>query len=67
MIKYKFDAIAALNSVGYYPKKIRDDKLIGEAAMSRLRRGEPVSIATIDTICRLLNCQPGDLLEYVPD
>ena len=67
MIKYRFDAIAALTSIGYYPKKIRDDKLIGEAAMSRLRRGEPVSIATIDTICRLLICQPGDLLEYVPD
>lgn len=24
-----------------------------------------VSWKTIETICRLLNCQPGDLLEYV--
>lgn len=67
MIKYKFDIIDALNAAGYTPKKIRNDKLIGEAAMSRLRRGDPVSIATIDTICRLLSCQPGDLLEYIPD
>lgn len=67
MIKYKFDIMAALNSAGYYPKKLRDDKLLGEGTMTKIRRGDSISFTTIDTICRLLNCQPGDLLEYVPD
>lgn len=23
--------------------------------------------STLDALCRILDCQPGDLLEYVPD
>ena len=23
--------------------------------------------STLDSLCRILDCQPGDLLEYVPD
>ena len=26
-----------------------------------------VRFTTLEAICRELNCQPGDLLEYVPD
>ena len=26
-----------------------------------------VNMSTINQLCRLLDCQPGDLLEYVPD
>ena len=26
-----------------------------------------VKFATLDIICRELDCQPGDLLEYIPD
>ena len=66
MIKYKFDIIDALNAAGYYRQKIKDGKLISQGSLTRIKRGEPVSIDTIDTICRLLSCQPGDLLEYVP-
>lgn len=28
---------------------------------------EGLSISAIDDICKYLNCQPGDILEYVPD
>ena len=24
-------------------------------------------LSTLDAICKVLNCQPGDILEYVPD
>mgnify|MGYP004547336063 CR=1 FL=1 len=67
MIKYKLDIVSALDTAGYNPRKIRTEKLISEGTMSKIRRGDPISFTTIDTICRLLNCQPGDLLEYVPD
>lgn len=26
-----------------------------------------VRFSTLDAICRALDCQPGDLLEYIPD
>ena len=33
----------------------------------KLREGKPVSWENIDAFCRLLEIQPGDLLEYKPD
>jgi len=35
--------------------------------MQKIRTGEIASKETLNTICRLLDCQPGDILEYIPD
>jgi len=39
------------------------------ANLSNLKTGKAraVRFSTLDAICRELNCQPGDILEYVPD
>jgi putative transcriptional regulator len=39
------------------------------ANMSVLKTGKAkaVRLSTLDSICRELDCQPGDILEYVPD
>lgn len=66
-IRYKIDVMEALKKAGYSSTKLRKEKLMGESYMQQLRRGEIVSWKTIETICRLLNCQPGDIVEYVPD
>lgn len=66
-IKYKIDILTALKNAGYTQNKIRTDKLIGQSYLTQLRHNELVSWKTINTICTLLNCQPGDILEYVPD
>lgn len=66
-IRYKFDVMAALKERGYSSARIRDEKLIGQSYLQQLRHGELVSWKTIDTLCALLECQPGDLLEYTPD
>jgi DNA-binding Xre family transcriptional regulator len=29
--------------------------------------GKPVSLTVIDRLCAALDCQPGDIVEYVPD
>lgn len=67
MIRYKIEILPALKAAGYSTNKIRTDKLMGQATLQQLRHGELASWKTIDTVCRLLDCQPGDLLEYVPD
>ena len=66
-IRYKMDVLAALKAAGYYSTRIRNEKLIGQATLQQLRHGEIVSWATINTICRLLQCQPGDIVEYVEE
>jgi putative transcriptional regulator len=30
-------------------------------------KSKAIRFTTLDAICRELNCQPGDLLEYAPD
>lgn len=42
---------------------------ISEVNISRLKNGHvsAVRFSTLDAICRALDCQPGDILEYVPD
>lgn len=67
MIRYKFNVMEKLKEIGYNSKRLRDEKLLGESYMTQLRRGDLVSWKTIDTLCRLLNCQVGDLVEYVAE
>ena len=65
-VTYKIDVLARLKEAGYSTYRIRKDNLLGQATVQKLREGEPVSWANIATICRLLECQPGDIMEYVP-
>lgn len=66
-LRYKVDIMDALKNAGYSSTRLRNEKIMGESYMTQLRRGEMVSWKTIETICRLLNCQPGDLIEYVDE
>ena len=42
---------------------------ITQANMSILKTGKAkaIRISTLDAICRVLECQPGDIIEYCPD
>lgn len=66
-IRYKVDILAELKKKGYSSTRIREEKLIGQSYLQQLRRGELVSWKTLDTICSLLECQPGDLIEYIEE
>lgn len=66
-IRYKVDIMAELKKKGYSSTKIREEKLIGQSYLQQIRHGELVSWKTIDTICSLLECQPGDLIEFVKE
>ena len=66
-MKYKFEVLDALKSAGYTTYRIRREKILAESTMQKFREGTPVSTDNIGTLCALLGCQPGDILEYVPD
>ena len=66
-MKYKVDVLAMLKSAGYNTNTIRKEKIMGEAMLQKLRSGQMVSWATLETLCELLACQPGDLIEYVKE
>ena len=64
-IRYKIDVIAALKSAGYSTYKIRKEKIISQSTLQKFRNGEIVNADNIALICKLLKCQPGDIIEYV--
>ena len=66
-VKYKIDVLASLKNAGYSTYKLRREKLLGESVIQQLRDGALVSWPNMGRLCHLLNCQPGDILEYEDD
>lgn len=66
-IRLKMDVLAALKEAGYTTYKLRQEKILGESAMQKLRNEKLPSWNELNTICRLLDKQVGDLVEYVPE
>ena len=66
-MRYKVEVLAKLKEAGYNTNRIRKEKIIGESMLKKIRSGQMVSWATLETICELLQCQPGDLIEYVSE
>ena len=68
MIRYKVDILNELKNVGYTSYRLRQERLISESTLQRLRQGGTgIRLDSLDAICRLLDCQPGDLIEWVPE
>lgn len=64
----KYDKLITLmqkhNVTSYTLKR---DKIIGQATYKKIMTGGDIDTRTIANLCKLLNCQPGDILEYAPD
>lgn len=66
-ITYKIDVLAALKAAGYSTYKLRKEKILAESTLQQFRNGDIVSNENLSRVCELLRCQPGDILEYVPE
>ena len=57
-----------LKSKGFTTYKIRKEKILGQGTMTALKNGTGgLDARTIDKLCNILDCQPGELMEYIPD
>lgn len=63
----KYDKLMnLLKEKGYTTYKIRKEKLIGQGTLTALRNGTGgLDSKTISKLCKVLECQPGDIMEYV--
>lgn len=59
--------ITLMKDKGLTTYRIRKDKVISEGTLQRIRNGKSITTDSIASLCQALNCQPGDILEYVPD
>ena len=66
MIKYKSGIMSELKDKGYTSYRLRHEKIMSEKNMTNIRN-KKVTMAVLNQICQLLDCQPGEILEYLPD
>ena len=62
-LQYKIDVLAALKEKGYNTNKIRTEGLLSQ----KFRNKQGVSWENLEMLCSLLDCQPGDLIEFVKE
>ena len=63
-LKFKIDVIAALKEKGYTSYKIRNEKIMSESTLQKLRAGKGISWENLETLCKYLDCAISDILEY---
>lgn len=69
MMYFKYNVQDALKNKGYTTYILQRDKLLSSGIITKIRNNDAIklSLSTIDKICELLDCQPGDILEYIPE
>lgn len=59
---------ALMDKMGKRKSDLKKDKVIGNATFDKMDRGHGfINTRSINNICKYLNCQPGDIMEYIPD
>ena len=48
-----------------YTLQVRGE--ISSSTVRRLKAGEAVSTNTLDALCRILECELSEIVEYIPD
>lgn len=61
----KYDKLLALmKKKGLTTYKIRKENIISQSALTAIKQGKGITTDTIAKLCKALDCQPGDMLEY---
>ena len=66
MIKYRMDVISLLKEHGFNQARIQKEKLLPMQTLQNIKAGKSITLDTVNKICIMCRCQPGDLLEVVP-
>lgn len=64
-LRFKVDILDSLKEKGYTTYTLRKENILSQSTIQKLREGKGLAWDNIERLCALLDCQPGDLLEYV--
>lgn len=68
MLRYKINILEELKKAGYSSYRMRQERTLAESTLQRLRTGDTaINLSSLEPVCRILHCQPGDLVEWVED
>ena len=66
---FKYDKLFALfKAKGITTYRIRQENMMSQAALTKMKNGGGnIDTRTLERLCKVLECQPGDIIEYIPD
>lgn len=67
MIMINLDVMMAKRKIGLTELADRVGITLANLSILKNNRARAVRFSTLDAICRALDCQPGDIIEYIPD
>ena len=66
-IQYKINVLNELNKKGYTRYRLTKEKLLTPTTLLNLKNNEGISFKSLETICKLLHLQPGDIIMFSED
>ena len=67
MIRVNLDIVMAMRRMSSGTLAERIDLTNANLSILKNNKAKAIRFSTLDARCRELGCQPGDILEYVPD
>ncbi len=66
-ILINLDVMMARRKMGLTELSDKVGVTLANLSVLKNNKAKAVRFSTLDAICKALHCQPGDILEYVPD
>ena len=67
MIVFNIDVMLARRKMSLTELSHRVGITMANLSILKNNHAKAVRFSTLEALCRALDCQPGDILEYVPD
>lgn len=61
-MRYIIDVLNELKKAGYNTNRLRKERIFSEGVIQSFRDYKPFSWATLEKLCDLLDCEPGDII-----
>jgi putative transcriptional regulator len=56
-----------LSACGWSAYRLVKENQLGNGTITQIREGKPISTTTLNVVCSLCKCQPGELIRWEPD
>ena len=66
-IRINLDVMMARRKIGLTELSQEVDVTMANLSILKNNKAKAVRFSTLNAICKVLHCQPGDILEYVPE
>lgn len=66
-IRINLDVMMARRKIGLTELSQQVDVTMANLSILKNNKAKAVRFSTLNAICKALDCQPGDILEYVPE